>query len=490
MLGRAWAVAAKEFWSLLRQPQLLVLLLVGPVLIMAAFAISFRSSNPKPSVVVVVEPGSEGEEIFGRYRELFVSRTKFRGTVESVDAADDLIRSGQIDGAIILPAEPSEAIRKDERATIGVHYSTINPIFGLTVPNRARGLLFDLNDAMVMEGISRQLEEANAAREQVDALDARVDAARAASRALTGDEARRTTAELSESLNALETSLRSIQETAPEERRGEIGDSLRQIQDAQEAVSAIREIQEGEEIQEELARLDASVEALQETLSKVPDASPSVLTNPFRLDLENLAPFQPDIAGFYAPGTLAILIQHVSISLASLSIVRERMSGAYEFFEVSPLSFGQLLLGKFAAYLLVVLTVNAAVAAVMVGPLDVPLNGDPAPFVIAMALLTVSSLGIGFAVSALARSQLQAIQVAMLWLIASGFFSGFLFPLSEMAQPAHAISYFLPATYGIGAFQDVMIRGEGLSRLDVLGLVTISSVSLIAARIFMRRRIS
>ncbi len=61
------AVAAKEFWGLLRQPQLLLLLLVGPVLIMVAFGLSLNVQNIlQPRTLVVVEPGSEGAELFER----------------------------------------------------------------------------------------------------------------------------------------------------------------------------------------------------------------------------------------------------------------------------------------------------------------------------------------------------------------------------------------------------------------------------------------
>jgi ABC-2 type transport system permease protein len=105
-----------------------------------------------------------------------------------------------------------------------------------------------------------------------------------------------------------------------------------------------------------------------------------------------------------------------------------------------------------------------------------------------MLLVTISSLGLGFSISALAKSELQALQVSMLLLIASGFFAGFLFPLSEMTQPAVGLSYLLPATYGIQALQDVMIRGAGVSGPDAAGLLAIAGVTLLLSRYLMRRK--
>ncbi len=174
MLTRVRAVAAKEFWSLARQPQLLILLLVGPVLIMAAFALSFRAEKAKPGAVVVVQPGSEGAELFETFRPRFVSHIDFQGTVESVEEADQLIKSGEVDAAIIITSDPSAAIMGNERAVIGVHYSAINPIYGATIPNRSRGHLFDLNDALVQEGIARRLDYIHSTQEQLAELDRRL----------------------------------------------------------------------------------------------------------------------------------------------------------------------------------------------------------------------------------------------------------------------------------------------------------------------------
>ena len=76
----------------------------------------------------------------------------------------------------------------------------------------------------------------------------------------------------------------------------------------------------------------------------------------------------------------------------------------------------------------------------------------------------------------------------MLLLIGSAFFAGFLFPLSDMKGPAIAISYFLPATYGIRALQDVMILGDGISYFDLAGLLVIAAVCLGLTRYLMRRK--
>jgi ABC-2 type transport system permease protein len=194
------------------------------------------------------------------------------------------------------------------------------------------------------------------------------------------------------------------------------------------------------------------------------------------------------VVGFYTPGVLALLIQHLAVSLASLAVVRERLSGAYEFFEVSPLRPGELLAGQFLTYFGLVLGVNLLVAAILVALLGIPILGGPLAAFLAMVLLTCASLGVGFLVSALAKSQLQAVQVAMLLLIASAFFTGFLFPLGDLKEPARSISYLLPTTYGIRSLQDVMLRGDRISPFDIAALLTIAAVCLGTARYLMGRK--
>ena len=485
---RIGAVAAKEFWALVRQPQLLLLLLVGPVLIMTAFGLSLDVEDIlRPRALVVVEPGSEGAELFERYQDEFTARTQFAGTTGDLESARRRLQRGEVDAVITVPPDPLGTVAGGERAPLGVIYNTINPVFGTRVPARAYALVLDLNQSIIETTIGGEIGDLRSVQERLDELDRRLEEASVAAERLSSDEAVSATAELDETLAALEDSLGVVRDSGTAEE--EVSGALERIDDLQRVLGEVREAQEAGEIDERsgLADLRESLDSVQESLSALPEGvSPQVLTNPFRLETENLA-VPPNVVGFYAPGVLAILIQHISVSLASLAVVRERLSGAYEFFEVSPLRPGELLAGQFLTYLGLVLGVNLAVAAVLAGFLGVPVEGGYLRMTFAMVLLTVASLGLGFVISAIAKSQLQAVQVSMLLLIASGFFAGFLFPLAEMRGPGVFVSNFLPATYGIRALQDVMIRGETISGYDLLGLGVIALVCLGAARYFMGR---
>ena len=482
-------MATKEFWGLLRQPQLLLLLLVGPVVIMVAFGLSLDvRSILRPSALVVVEPGSEGAQLFERYREDFAQRAKIVGTTDDLESARRRLQRGEVDAVIAIPPDPLEAVTNGEQAPLRIVYNTINPVFGTRVPARSFALVLELNQSILEASIGRGIGDLRLAEERLAELDRRLDEAGDTAEALSSEEARETTADLDDALVGLEGSLRTMQAAGAGEE-GEISAALEEVETARSALDEVREAQaEGVAQSTGLTELQASLDSLQETLSLLPEGvTPQVLANPFRLVTENLA-VPPEVVGYYAPGVLAILIQHIAVTLASLAVIRERLGGAYEFFHVSPLGYGELLAGQFLTYFGLVLGVNLAVAAALAGLLGIPVEGGYLRMALAMVLLTVASLGLGFTISALAKSQLQAIQVAMLLFVASGFFAGFLFPLGEMRGPAVVISYFLPATYGIRALQDVMIRGQSVSGFDLLGLLVMAAVALGLARYLMGRK--
>ena len=69
-----------------------------------------------------------------------------------------------------------------------------------------------------------------------------------------------------------------------------------------------------------------------------------------RAEPRNLAPVQPTVVAFFAPAVLALVLQHMGVTLTAMSLVRERLSGAMDLFRVAPLRALELLIGKYLAY--------------------------------------------------------------------------------------------------------------------------------------------
>ena len=144
-----------------------------------------------------------------------------------------------------------------------------------------------------------------------------------------------------------------------------------------------------------------------------------------------------DLISFFAPAMLALIVQHAAVSLGALAIVRERLSGTFELYQIAPTSNLQLLLGKYLAYFVFVLAVSALLLGVLLSPLlRVPLFGDPWRVALTLVLMTLASIGLGLALSLIAVSERQAVQFSMLALLAIVFFGGFALPLDALKQPA------------------------------------------------------
>ena len=163
---------------------------------------------------------------------------------------------------------------------------------------------------------------------------------------------------------------------------------------------------------------------------------------------------------FFVPAVIALLLQHIAVTLAGLSIVRERQDGPMELFRASPVSAFQLLVGKFLSFLILTLLLGAALTALVVYGLGVPMLGDWGFYALVVVALLCASLSLGFFVSLSAQTDSQAIQTSMVILLASIFFSGFFLALYHLWEPVQVVSWALPVTYGIELLQSVMLRGQ------------------------------
>lgn len=228
-------------------------------------------------------------------------------------------------------------------------------------------------------------------------------------------------------------------------------------------------------------------------LANVPNTvvPPEVIAQPLQVKTENRAPVPATVLFFFTPAVFALVLQHLAVTLTALALVRERLSGAMDLFRVAPVRAWEILVGKYVAYGLLSLLVGAVVAALMVRGLGVPLMGSPERVATVVILLTFASLGAGLLISLVADSERQAVQLAMLLLILSVFFSGFVLPVDEFRPVAQGLSYLLPVTYGIQLLQDIMLRGEAGSGifLLILGLmgVALYAIDTIRLRRVMRR---
>ncbi len=192
---------------------------------------------------------------------------------------------------------------------------------------------------------------------------------------------------------------------------------------------------------------------------------------------------------FYAPSVFALLLQHIAVTLGALSLVRERLRGILEMFRVAPIASNRIIDGKYLGYVFF-LAIIAGLLMVLLLFLGVPFLGDVVQFIVFTLLLIVASLGIGFVISCISNSDSTAIQLSMLMLLISIFFSGFFLPLQNFESFMKPLLYAIPLTHGILGFQDILLKGETPAWWNWFALAGIALVMYFITQVLFRRQLN
>ena len=191
-------------------------------------------------------------------------------------------------------------------------------------------------------------------------------------------------------------------------------------------------------------------------LKKIP---PDVVAAPTEASVENIAPSYPSVVQFFGPAVLALILQHMAVTLIALSVVRERRSGVFELFRISPITTAELVTGKLIAFGLFSGAIALLTVVLLVVGFGVPMLADPGWVALVVGLLIAASLGLGLLIAAISDSEPQTVQLSLLVLLASVFFSGFVLAIDEFSEPVRSMIYALPVANGIRLIGDFMFRG-------------------------------
>jgi ABC-2 type transport system permease protein len=258
-------------------------------------------------------------------------------------------------------------------------------------------------------------------------------------------------------------------------------------------LAALRAAADGSAIDEARRQLASATTALQtfdRDFDQLTSVESSVLVQPFFAQVESTNANAGTVTDFYAPAALVLLLQQVGVAFGALSFVRERHQGIDELFRAAPVGAVQAVVGKYVSYLLLGALVGAALTALLVGLVGVPLAGSVWTLVWALGLTLVASVGLGLVISLLSPTDTLAVQLTMLVLLASLFFSGFFLPVEQLFPAAQVIAWALPATYGIHLARDIMLRGTNGTSSVVVGLTAYAAAALLVTIIGARRRMA
>jgi ABC-2 type transport system permease protein len=226
-------------------------------------------------------------------------------------------------------------------------------------------------------------------------------------------------------------------------------------------------------------------QALARDLNGLP-APRGVVSQPFQVVVHNL--YNPDSITAYniVPGLLGVILSLTLVMMTALAVTRERERGTMEFLLSTPVEPLEVMIGKLAPYVIVGAIQTAIVLLLARLLFDVPMEGGWIGLGLGILLFIVGSLAVGFLISTLARSQLQAMQMAIFYILPTILLSGFVFPFRGMPGWAQAIGTCLPVTHFLRIVRGALLKGQSLGdswpSLVSLAVIVCAVTALAVAR--------
>jgi len=162
------------------------------------------------------------------------------------------------------------------------------------------------------------------------------------------------------------------------------------------------------------------------------------------------------------PGLLGIVLTLTLVMMTALSMTRELERGTMETLLATPVEPLEVMIGKLAPYVLVGLVQSAIILLLARFLFEVPMQGGWIGLSIGVSLFIVGSLALGFLISTVARSQLQAMQMSVFYLLPSILLSGFMFPFRGMPAWAQWLGEIIPVTHLLRVVRGSLLKGQGL----------------------------
>jgi ABC-2 type transport system permease protein len=147
------------------------------------------------------------------------------------------------------------------------------------------------------------------------------------------------------------------------------------------------------------------------------------------------------------------------VMMTSIALTRETERGTMENLLAMPTSPAEVMLGKVLPYL----AVGAVQVLVVLGAakllFSVPFVGGLGLLLTAVLAFVFALVLLGYTISTMARTQMQALQLTFFFFLPSLMLSGFMFPYRGMPGWAQALGEFFPLTHFLRIVRAIMLKG-------------------------------
>jgi ABC-type multidrug transport system ATPase subunit/ABC-type multidrug transport system permease subunit len=194
-----------------------------------------------------------------------------------------------------------------------------------------------------------------------------------------------------------------------------------------------------------------------------------------------------EFVNYVVPGMVGLILQLVTVTLIASTITREREAGTLSQLLVTPLQQSEIVIGKVLPYLFVSLFLIASTIAIAHFHFGIKIH-EPLKLSIICFLFLLCSLGLGLLISAISRTQTQAIQFSVFLLLPIMLLSGAFSPLGQLPFSVRIFSELFPLTHFCRAFRSVnLYRAHwDFISVDLLALAIGAIVTCVGAAYLLR----
>jgi ABC-2 type transport system permease protein len=182
---------------------------------------------------------------------------------------------------------------------------------------------------------------------------------------------------------------------------------------------------------------------------------------------------------FLIPGSITVIMTLIGTLLTALVIAREWERGTLEALYATPLTRGQILIGKTLPYFVLAMISTLVCVLTALVLFHLPLRGSMLTLGLVAAVFLVPALGQGMLISVTMRSQLAAAQLGLMTgYLPAIMLSGFLFDIHSMPAVMRAVTMIVPARYMNVSLQTIFLAGDVWSVLipNMLWMLAVGAV--------------
>jgi ABC-2 type transport system permease protein len=194
------------------------------------------------------------------------------------------------------------------------------------------------------------------------------------------------------------------------------------------------------------------------------------------------------VIDFVVPGIIGLILQLLTVTLMACTIARERESGTLYQLMVTSLRRREIVIGKMLPYLVVSIFLVIVIMVVSTWHFGVTFYQLPALAVVCLLFL-LCSLGLGLLISAFSRTQTQAIQFSVFFLLPVFVLSGAFAPLEQLPKAIQYVSELFPLTHFCRAFRLVNMyhAGPQFYAGDLVVLLAGALITFLGAAFLLKR---